>query len=121
VRNACTLSRSRPGVGRRTARPRGDEQRVVADALAVPGEHFARSGVDGGDLASQAQIDAALGVVLRRLERNPLRRCAAGEIILRQVGAIARRIFVALNIVSVPRTRGRAGGWPPRSRPRRRR
>ena len=67
----------------------GDQQGVVAEALAGCRQHVARIGLDRGDFAVQAQVDPAFGIELGALQRDPVFRRGAGEVILGQVGAVA--------------------------------
>jgi hypothetical protein len=50
---------------------------------------MARFGIDRGDAAFKPKLDAGLGVLTVRTQRQPILRRAAGQIILRQVRAAA--------------------------------
>ena len=74
-----------------------DQQRAELPMRAIVERHGARRRIDRGHATAQLQIDAALAVQIRRPQRNPVVLRFAGQVVLRQVRPIDRRIVVALN------------------------
>ena len=72
-----------------------EKQAIERNWVALGERNFARAGVDGGDGRIEAQVDRVVGIKALIAQRQPFLWRAAGEIILRQIGAIDRRRVVA--------------------------
>ena len=118
----------------------GQEQRVIGKLGPVVHVHAAARRVDRGGAGAAPELDAALLVEVRRMQRDPLFRGAAGEVVLRQIRPVVRRVHVGIHECNRPRVSlaaqrlgrrvagraraeddhplGRAGasGWPARGR-----
>ena len=74
------------------ARPRGEQQLRVAEALAVGGLDLVRGRVDRGDPRAEAQVDVLLGVPLRRVHERRLG--PALQVVLRQRRPLVRHVLL---------------------------
>ena len=84
-----------PGAGNRQAnrlRAGGQQQTIIGDRLSAGRYDMTCPGVDFCYAGIEAQVDVSLGIEVLRLQRNPVLRRAAREIILRQIGPVDRRI-----------------------------
>ncbi len=72
-----------------------EQQRAVIAARAVLEADRARGRIDRRDTRSEHELDVPLLVQLRRPHRNPVVLRFSGEIVLRQVRTIDRRVLIA--------------------------
>src|SRR5690606_40641566 len=70
------------------------KQQCVVGKFARTGFGATHGRVDRQDFAAQAQVDALVAVGLRVLQRDPLLRRGAGQVVLGQVGPVAGQVGV---------------------------
>src|SRR5436190_719183 len=73
----------------------GEDQFVVCERLAVCEAKLAPLRVDRLDSGVEAKLDVVGRVLIFRLQRDPLRRRFAGQVILREVRFVVRQSFFA--------------------------
>jgi hypothetical protein len=69
----------------------GEKQPVVRHLAPIGERNLARAGIDPGDVHVEAQVDALLRIETGCAERQPLFRCFASQIVLRQVWPVDGR------------------------------